>query len=207
MKDVLLLGSQSSSRHQLLKEAGIPFVTVPHRSSEEESVFTGDLAAYVIDIARHKMDSLVLPDVAQANKQHIFVLTADSLVQHLTSGELLGKPEDVADAKRMLGLARESEMLMMTGCCLREYVQEGDAWAAQQEKVWATPAYAEFIVPEDEVDFYLQQVPAAMHSAGAGILEGFGANYLKTLRGSFSGAMGLPIFEVRSTLKESGFTF
>ncbi len=206
-QDILLLGSQSSSRKMLLTEAEIPFVTVAHRSSELESIFSGDLAAYVVDIARHKMASLVLPRAQDSVKENIFVLTADSMVQHPPSGEFFSKPENHADAMRMLALARESEMLIMTGCCLREYVVVDGGWEMKRERVWATPTYIEFVVPKDEVDYFLRKAPAAMQSAGAGILEGFGANYLKLIRGSFSGGRGLPIFELRVALRELGFVF
>ena len=189
----------------LLREADIPFVTVPHHSSEQETIFNGNIANYVVEVAQHKMDSLRLP--AAQDQSSILVLTADSMVQHPASGQILGKPTDVTDAKRMLTLARASEMLIMTGCCLREYTWNNDQWAATQEHSWATPTYIEFIVPEEEVDYFLNKVPAAMFSAGAGILEEFGANYLKTIRGSFSGGRGLPIFELRCALREFSFAF
>lgn len=204
-KKILLLGSQSQSRQMLLREAGIPFITVPHHSSEQETTFNGNIADYVIGVARHKMDSLVLP--APNNGTPILVLTSDSMVQHPSSGQILGKPTDVADAKRMLALARSSEMLIMTGCYLREYTWTNDQWTTTQERTWATPTYIEFVVPEEEVDYFLTKVPAAMFSAGAGILEEFGANYLKSIRGSFSGGRGLPIFELRCALRELNFIF
>lgn len=202
---MLLLGSQSQSRQALLREAGIPFIALPHHSTEQETIFNGDVAEYVVEVARHKMGSLALP--GPHNQNAILVLTADSMVQHPASSQILGKPTDVSDAKRMLALARSSEMLIMTGCCLREYTWTNNQWAVTQERTWATPTYIEFFVPEQEVDYFLNKVPAAMFSAGAGILEEFGANFLKTVRGSFSGGRGLPIFELRSALRELGFVF
>lgn len=201
----LFLGSQSQSRQALLREADIPFITLTHHSSEKEISFNGNIADYVIDVSRCKMHSLVLPE--PKDQSSILVLTSDSMVQHPASGQILGKPNDVADAKRMLALARTSEMLIMTGSCLRQYTWVNNNWIITQEKCWATPTFIEFIVPENEVDYFLTKVPAAMFSAGAGILEEFGANYLKTIRGSFSGGRGLPIFELRCALKEFGFLF
>jgi septum formation protein len=205
--DILLLGSQSSSRKELLTEAGIAFTTIPHHSSELETPFTGDLAGYAIGIAQHKMESLILPTPQEIGRTTILVLTADSVVQHSNSKELLGKPTDMADAHRMLASARSSSMLIMTGCCLREYFWQGDSWTINREEVWATSAVAEFIVAQDEVAHYLARCPQALHSAGAGILEGYGANYLKSITGSFSGGRGLPIFELRQALKAFGFNF
>jgi septum formation protein len=205
--EILFLGSQSQSRQALLQEAGIPFRTIPHYSSEQETDFRGDLEAYVVDIARHKMESLLLPSTAEVGLSKIIVLTADSLVQDPQTKLLLGKPEDEADAARMLALARIREMLIMTGCCLREYFWENGAWCMKREQVWATPTAIEFIVPEDELAYYFAHVPGALFSAGAGILEEFGANYLKSVRGSFSGGRGLPLFELRCALRTFDFEF
>jgi septum formation protein len=206
-RDILLLGSQSSSRQDLLHEAAIPFISISHRSTELETVFGGDLEAYVIAIARHKMASLILPTADELGRDTIIVLTADSMVQHQASGKILGKPQDEADAARMLALARTSEMLIMTGCCLYQYVWQDGVWFLKRERVWATPAYVEFIVQENELAYYFARLPQAMYSAGAGILEGFGANYLKSVRGSFSGGRGLPMFELRAALADFGFKF
>ena len=101
-KQLIVLGSQSYSRKLLLEEAKIPFVAESHKSSEQETVFAGDVVHYVTEVAKHKMASLVLADY---DADEIFVITSDSMVQHDASGELLGKPHDVADAKRMLALA------------------------------------------------------------------------------------------------------
>ena len=206
-KDILLLGSQSSSRQDLLRETGIPFISITHRSTELETVFAGDLEAYVIDIARHKMASLILPTADELGRDTIMVLTADSLVQHPASGQILGKPQDEADAARMLALARSSEMLIITGCCLYEYVWREGVWSLQRERVWANPTYVEFIVQENELAYYFARLPQAMYSAGAGIIEGFGAIYLKSVRGSFSGGRGLPMFDLRGALRDFGFKF
>lgn len=205
MNHILFLGSQSESRQMLLREAGIPFLTLKHHSSEKETSFNGNISDYVIDVARCKMESLVLP--APEGQHTRLVLTSDSMVQHQKSGQILGKPTDVDDAKRMLALARTSEMLIMTGCVLRQYSWVNNEWTISKEMSWATPTFIEFIVPENEVDYFLTKVPAAMFSAGAGILEEFGANYLKTVRGSFSGGRGLPIFELRCALRDFGFLF
>lgn len=201
----LFLGSQSHSRQLLLQEARIPFTVLPHSSSELDAVFKGNVASYVIQIAHDKMETLSLPQAGDVENKNIIVLTADSLVQHVGTGKLLGKPKDVQEATEMLALARAGEMLIMTGCCLREYTLDKGIWSVKREEKWATPAYIEFIVPESEVNYYLEQVPEALFSAGAGILEGFGANYLKSIRGSFSGGRGLPLFEVREILRSWGF--
>lgn len=205
--EILFLGSQSQSRYALLQEAGIPFRVIPHRSTELETEFSGDLEDYVKSIARHKMESLELPDPLVLGLDRIIVLTADSMVQDPESKELLGKPKDKIDAARMLGLARSREMLIVTGCCIHEYRLNGLTWQLTRDRVLASKTIINFVVQPDDLEYYFDHLPEAMYSAGAGILENFGGNYLKSVQGSFTGGRGLPLFEVRSVLREFEFKF
>ncbi len=205
-RDMLFLGSQSPSRHDLLRDAGVPFTVISHHSSEEETEFRGDVGVYVIEIAQHKMDSLILPSLADVQRTELIVLTADSMVQDLVTKELMGKPRDKKDAERMLGLKREHGVVVATGSCLRVYEAQADgSWKCAHERTWAVLAEAEFIVLPHEIDGYLTRFPQALHSAGAGILEGGGGRYLRALRGSVSGARGLPVFELLQELRALSF--
>ena len=65
----------------------------------------------------------------------------------------------------------------------------------------------EFYVDKDSVELYFQQIPQAPICAGAGVIEEHGLTYLKSINGSFSGVMGLPLYEVRQALKELKFKF
>jgi len=54
-------------------------------------------------------------------------------------------------------------------------------------------------------DYYLEQIPHAINACGAGIIEDFGLNFLKTVNGSFTAILGLPLFELRKALTTMGF--
>ena len=205
MKHTLYIGSQSPSRQKLLEQAGIPYKVLQHNS--DECLVRGDLSFddYVLAIAREKMAHVQLPSREEAGSDEIFVLTADSLSMTQDSKEVLGKPDGVEDAKRMLRLHREQPTIVTTACCLEKKVWDGGAWKTDVKKEWCVSSTIEFIVQEDEIDGYLEKLPMALHACGAGIIEGYGHNFVKSITGSFSAVLGLPMYELRRVLRELGF--
>lgn len=203
---ILYLGSQSSSRRQLLEWAGLPFTTLTHNCDEKSIAFNGDPEEHVIAIARGKMANLELP-CAQTIGAKIFVLTADTLIFTTHSGQILGKPEDKADAIRILQILQKEPALVVTGSSLVVYEWNGaeSAWKMTHEKNWATGATVEFIVDDHSMEWYFEQMPEAMHGCGAGILEKYGQGFLKAINGSYSAVLGLPLFELRQELQNLGF--
>ncbi|MBX9831221.1 Maf family protein [Candidatus Babeliales bacterium] len=205
-RDRLYLASQSFSRRQLLDYSGIDYQTIEHTSDECVVPREHDFHGYVMSIAQHKMDAIVLPSIEQDDNV-CFVLTADSLVFTPQSRHILGKPEDLADAKRMLALMREEPVEVVTACCLHKKVVRAGRWEIDQEISWTTSAVIEFYVDQDLEDWYFEKMPRALQACGAGIIEGFGDNFLKSVNGSYSAVKGLPLFELRQALKKIGFRF
>lgn len=206
-KDIIYLGSQSHSRQKLLREVHIPFVVVPH--SSDEQLVKGDVLfdAYVMAIAQEKMGALVLPQPAEVDKKYIHVVTADTLVHIVSSGRILGKPNDREDAKNMMRSMRNEEVEVITGCCLRRYVVRDNQWCVDQESTWATGALIEFWVEEEFLDVFYEKEPIALVAAGATIIEGYGQSFFKRINGSHSTVIGLPLFELHQELKKMGFVF
>jgi septum formation protein len=110
-------------------------------------------------------------------------------------GQVLGKPADRADAQRMLGLlsGRTHEVLTAValasqeGLALRMSVSAVRFRALAAEEI---AAYWETGEPHDK--------------AGAYAIQGFAAVFIESLTGSFSGVMGLPLFETSELLREAG---
>jgi septum formation protein len=202
-KDILYLGSQSTVRQRLLKTAGIKFIVLQHQSDECGVELEKDFGKYVLGIARHKMESLVLPKIEECEKNTIFVLTADTLAK--VDDYILGKPEDLDDAKRMLKLLCSKPAEVLTGVCLEKKGWKDGMWVTEIEKHWVTKSTIEFCVDEDSYQSYFKKVPEAMVSCGAGRIEGFGESFLKSVNGSYTTILGLPMFEVLHALKEIGF--
>jgi septum formation protein len=204
MSNILYLGSKSYVRQKLLREAGIAIKVLGH-NSDECIVKTGlGFDEYVLEVAREKMRHVVMPHLQ--NNETIFILTADSLVKTQNSKQIFGKPDDIEDGKRMLRAMRDEPVVVTTGCCIHKVTCEDGNTRIVDRKEWATRATIEFCVFEDELDIYFSREPDALKSAGAGILEsGYGLRFLKNINGSYSAALGLPMFEVCQTLKAMGF--
>jgi len=203
MGNKLYLGSQSKARQKLLEIASIDYEVIEHKSDECGVRPSSTFADYVLAISEHKMEHIELP--APTAQEPIFVLTADTLMQTAKTKKILGKPQDKDHAKEMIASYRNEMIELVTACCLekKEFLENG--WHTIASKHWTTPATLEFSVDENLVDLYLEKMPHAMNACGAGIIEGFGFNFLKSVSGSFTAVLGLPLYELRQALKDIGF--
>jgi septum formation protein len=199
MSHSLLLGSQSKARQQLLRSAGILFSLLEQNADEAAFDHSLPLEKVVQAIALHKMNLISMPPGTQS--QVAYVLTADTLVQD-HDGVIHGKPRDRADARKKLLALHKARIA--TAFCLDKKIFINNSWQIQDRIKAVVSAYAEFVVPEQYVDAYLDQIPFQT-IAGAMAIEGYGAQFLEQVEGSYSTIMGLPLFEVRQALEALGF--
>ena len=206
--DILYLASQSQPRRRLLELAGISYQIISHSSNEEiESPFA-NFEAHVLAIAHSKIKSVLLPSSEEIKSNHIFVLTADTLVKTQFSNQILGKPKDIDDAKRMIRLTNQEPVIVATGCCLEKQVCcNGNGWKLADYKHWTTSTIVESYLDEDRIDWYLSKQPEALHGCGACIVEEYGQGFLKSVNGSYTSILGLPLYELRQALKAMNFRF
>ena len=106
---MLVLASQSPRRSEILRQAGMPF-TVRAAAVDESVLAAESPAAYVQRLAAAKAYAIEAADGET-------VLGADTTV--VIDGEILGKPEDAADARRMLARLSGRRHEVLTGICLR----------------------------------------------------------------------------------------
>ncbi len=183
------------------------FNVLSHHSDEVLEQGSLPFADYVLAIAQGKMDTISFPAVTDIAGNRLFVLTADTLIRTTHTNHMLGKPQDKDDAKTMLRLMRAEPIEVVTGCCLRRYDRAGNDWQLFEQITWTSQAVAHFQVPEEDLEAYFAAMPFVVNCAGAGALEDFGASFLKTINGSYSGTLGLPLYELRQALRELSFRF
>lgn len=200
-KPVLYLGSSSHSRQLLLREARIPFTLVAQSADESQCDWGLSLQQVVTSIALYKMEHVILP--AGQEGEVCFVLTADTLTEN-AAGKLEGKPTDRQDAIEKLRSSREG-VRTGTAFCLQRRVYKNDAWKVDKHIVRYVQASYIFNVPDEMIDFYLDHVPVV--GSGAIAIEGFGNQFLERIDGSYSAVVGLPMYELRSSLLELGFLY
>ena len=179
---MMILASRSPRRAEILRNAGIPF-TVRAADIDESPLEAERPVPYVLRLAEAK--ARVLP--AQADET---VLAADTTV--VAAGEMLGKPADPEDARRMLRLLSGRRHEVLTGICLRrgERVITDHANTA----VWFAPMSAA------EIDEYVAG-GEPMDKAGAYAIQGRAAKWIPRIEGDYFNVVGLPLALVAAMLE------
>jgi len=171
---MLVLASRSPRRREILQQAGFSFVVRP--TEVDETPFPGEAARdYVMRIAREKANT------AAAAPGEI-VLAADTTVA--IHGEVLGKPLDTADARRMLHLLSGHRHEVLTGICLRSASRAVEDCA--ETRVWFAP------LSSQEIEDYAAS-GEPMDKAGAYAIQGRAARFIQRIEGCYFNVMGLPV--------------
>ncbi|GAB5415852.1 MAG: Maf family protein [Congregibacter sp.] len=184
----LLLGSASPRRAQLLRQLGADF---EQRSADiDESVLPGEHPEdYVARLAREKSQALMSADTV--------LLTADTTVA--IDELIMGKPENPADARRILKLLSGVTHRVYTGLCVAATV---DGECRTHAAVVTTEV--DFIVlPDTLIDDYLA-TDEPWDKAGAYAIQRLGGSFVRRIRGSVSNVIGLPLVETRELLEHAG---
>jgi septum formation protein len=182
----LVLASSSPRRAELLRAAGFTFKVAPvHLDERFQPGETPE--AYVDRLAQAKA-------VATASKApNAVVLGADTTV--VVSGQVLGKPEDSADAQRMLRLLSGRTHVVLTGICVR---------MGQRNLVHVEPSRVRMAaLNEAEITWYVG-TGEPMDKAGAYAVQGLASRFIEGIDGSYSNVVGLPIASVYNLLKQLG---
>ncbi len=202
MNDLLLLASKSPSRKMLLEQAHIPFKVIEQDADESQCDWGLALPQLVQDIALHKMNHVIVPPGTNEG-QHCFVLTADTLNTDL-NGVIHGKPIDRADAIAKIKGARDGSRLCTAFCLDKKVWQDGKWIVAQREQRCVSAEYI-FSIPDELIDLYLEK-SSGLQTSNAIAIEEFGAQFLRSVHGSYTAIVGLPVFELREALSAVGFS-
>ncbi|HVR30911.1 MAG TPA: Maf family protein [Thermoanaerobaculia bacterium] len=183
----VVLASASPRRRELLTSIGLRFEV--RAVAVDESVRLGESPEeHVLRLALEKARASGEPGE--------LVLGADTVV--VLDGEILGKPRDREDARRMLGLLEGREHRVLTGVALREVASERSAVAVAASDVRLRPLDAE------EIAWYVTTGEPS-DKAGAYALQGVGGLFVDSIRGSSSNVIGLPLGVVYELFPELGY--
>jgi len=173
----LVLASGSPRRRELLEGLGLRFTV--RAADVDETPHPGEAPdAYVLRLAREKARA--------AGRPGELVLAADTTV--VIEGEILGKPEDDADAGRMLRLLAGREHEVLTGVAVLDALEGTGRTASDiaRSAVRMAP-----LTPE-EVAWYVA-TGEPRDKAGAYAIQGLGALFVEAVSGNYSNVVGLPI--------------
>ena len=182
---MLILASQSPRRRELLRAAGIAFrVVVP---DVEERCITAPTGRYA-DLVRR---AALAKASAVAGRERGLVLAADTIV--VCEGEILGKPADEGEARRMLR--------KLSGRWHRVYTGVALVKRARQVVDYERTEVAFRELSKKQIDWYVS-TGEPMDKAGSYAIQGTGAALIRAVRGCYTNVIGLPLPRVLDMLAE-----
>ena len=202
MTDLLYLASQSPRRSQLLDQLGVRHeLLLPNAAGDMaedaeamEAQLRGEApATYVERVTGLKLDAAVVRH-ARRHLPAAPILCSDTTVAF--GRRIYGKPQDAADAARMLGELSGRTHRVLTAVALQ-------AGAKRLTALSVSSVTFDVLTPQ-QIDTYAA-TGEPLGKAGAYAVQGRAAAFIAQLRGSYSGIMGLPLFETANLLRTAGF--
>lgn len=181
---MFLLASNSPRRKQLLTEAGYIFECEAH--SIDESIEQDLSVKYVAEklaIRKNNYHRDLYPQKT--------IITADTTV--IFQDQLLEKPSDLADAKRMLKQLSGNRHEVYSGVC----VSDSHVFKSFSVK---SEVYFDYL-SDDEIDYYVSKYQPLDKAGAYGIQEWIGMIGIKKIVGSYYNVAGLPLHELYLVLK------
>ena len=201
----IYLASQSPRRQELLKQIGVHFeMLAPDPSEDSESIeipLPNEKAhAYVERVTIAKS----IAALARWKKQQLPwapILCADTTVSlsNTATGEILGKPIDAADAARILVMLSGKTHQVLTAVALTITPHDQPICLVQVSEV----QFAN--LSSDQINAYIAS-GEPFGKAGAYGIQGLGGTFIPSIQGSYSGIMGLPLFETTQLLDRAQVT-
>lgn len=187
-KPSVILASKSPRRRYLLKQAGINFLVVPSQI-DESKIWMKKPEEYVKKLAEAKAN-----DVAYKYPDS-WVIGADTIV--VIGDAILGKPRSIDDARNMLLRLSGQTHQVYTGfaiCC------------KARERLFSQIVKTDVLfknLSEEEIQWYIH-TPEPFDKAGAYAIQGMGTFLVRSIHGSYTNVVGLPVCEVIEFLIKEG---
>ncbi len=189
----LILGSASPRRAAVLRDAGFVFqvrpadvdeTRVPHEAAED----------YVRRVAQAKAHAVA--EQARAAGERAIVIAADTTV--LAEGQILEKPKDAEDARRMLRLFSGKTHEVLTALCVLNIPTGKELLHVEKTRV-------EFLkMSEQEIESYIQ-TGEPFDKAGAYGIQGIAGRFATRIEGCYFNVLGLPLSRLWTTLQSIGW--
>ena len=182
----VVLASNSPRRKELLQRLGIPFKVRTLFGIDEsypDTLRGDDIVRYISRNKANAYRSSMGPDE--------LLITADTIVY--LQGEVMGKPHDADDARRMLRALAGQVHQVITGVTII---------TANDMENFAVTSHVKFSdLSDDEINYYVDRYLPLDKAGAYGIQEWIGLVAVEELRGSYFNVVGLPIQRLYQALK------
>lgn len=189
----IILASQSPRRKLLMEGLDLEFEVIVRDNIPEIHPPGLEMIEIPVWLARSKSDYYT-----DLLNDKTLLITADTIVWH--NNQLVGKPEDMEDAKRILSLLSGSMHEVVTGVCLRT-AKRAHTFYSQSKVLFRR-------LLNEEIDYYIAAYKPLDKSGAYGIQEWIGYTGIEKIEGSFYNVMGLPVqmlyHELSGFIKENG---
>ena len=186
-----ILASMSPRRKEILSDMGLEFSVEP--SDVDENIGVTEPEMLVKELSLLKATNIAL----KHQGEDALIIAADTVVA--LNGEILGKPCDEADAKRMLSMLSGATHSVFTGFCV------SDAKTGKTVAKCAETKVTFRSVTENEIGVYINS-GEPMDKAGAYGIQGGAGKFVTETNGEYTNVVGLPKDALTNLLNEE-FTF
>jgi septum formation protein len=199
MSKSIYLASQSPRRLELLRQIGLSPIVLPlrHATPRADIDETPLLGEKALDYVRRLANMKARAGLQSVTSRHLPVMpiiAADTTVT--LDGDILGKPADHIEAAAMLRRysGRSHTVLTAVAVAYSDRVEV----AVSESEVWFRP------ITEAEIKAYVDSHEPYDKAGGYGI-QGRAAVFIERIAGSYTGIVGLPLFETSELLRSVGF--
>ena len=197
---MIYLASRSPRRRELLAQIGVKFEPLLFRegprqdADTDEAVRPGEQPGdYVRRVTRLKAEAAWQRVVMRRGLQRKPVLAADTTVA--LAGEILGKPVDRPDAERILRLLSGTQHRVLTAVSVA---------FEERREIAVSESLVTFAALDDARIAAYVQSGEPFDKAGAYGIQGRAGAFVERIEGSYSGVMGLPLYETAELLRKFG---
>jgi septum formation protein len=187
---VIYLASRSPRRVELLQQIGILCVTLPADIDETQSLNESPID-YVMRLARQKAEACL--QALNSEQRLSQIIAADTTV--VLDGQVLGKPEDDNDARLIL--------TRLSGRVHQVHTAVALAFNNKIEVVLSTTVVEMMDLSVAQIEAYIASGDHRDKAGSYGIQGAAGA-WIKRIEGSYTGVMGLPLYETAALLRQCG---
>lgn len=184
----IILASESPRRSYLLKQAGLFFSVIPS-SFDESSVSMSSPQSYVKILSEEK--------ALYISKKYpeSWVIGADTIV--MIDEIILEKPDSKQSARDMLNLLSGNTHSVITGYCI---------CCENKNKIFSDTVCTDVVfkrLTEMEIEWYIH-TDEPYDKAGAYAIQGLGSSFVKSINGSYTNVVGIPVCEIIDFLLKEG---
>ena len=171
----IILASASPRRKEILELADLKFDVMP---SDAQEITTKTAPNEVV----MELASIKAKDIYKKSEKQSMIVGADTVVSY--QGQILGKPTDEADAKRMLTMLSGQTHEVYTGVCI---IEDGKTKTFYEET-----KVTFYEISDEQIDHYIK-TGEPMDKAGSYGIQGKAAVFIKGIEGDYYNVVGFPI--------------